>query len=137
MRCWNTVRFCREGLASLTCRGMLNGDLILPFTPIFDCRTDDFRSSPKEGDQAAGAGVASLAGPSRQYHRCVKGHPPSKSLCLFVSIEVCVGSSGMSMPDFDNQTLAALRGRMVRYLMRSREVRLTAGAMLTWHQLSN
>lgn len=29
---------------------------------------------------------------------------------------------GMSMPDFDNQTLAALRGRMVRYLMRSREV---------------
>lgn len=27
------------------------------------------------------------------------------------------------MPDFDNQTLAALRGRMVRYLMRSREVR--------------
>lgn len=32
------------------------------------------------------------------------------------------GVSGMSMPDFDNQTLAALRGRMVRYLMRSREV---------------
>lgn len=28
------------------------------------------------------------------------------------------------MPDFDNQTLAALRGRMVRYLMRSREARL-------------
>lgn len=31
--------------------------------------------------------------------------------------------SGMSSPDFDNQTLAVLRGRMVRYLMRSREVR--------------
>uniref|UniRef100_A0A3Q2C850 Microspherule protein 1 n=1 Tax=Cyprinodon variegatus TaxID=28743 RepID=A0A3Q2C850_CYPVA len=31
---------------------------------------------------------------------------------------------GMSMPDFDNQTLAALRGRMVRYLMRSREITL-------------
>lgn len=30
---------------------------------------------------------------------------------------------GMSSPDFDNQTLAVLRGRMVRYLMRSREVR--------------
>ncbi len=30
--------------------------------------------------------------------------------------------SGMNSPDFDNQTLAALRGRMVRYLMRSREV---------------
>lgn len=28
----------------------------------------------------------------------------------------------MSSPDFDNQTLAVLRGRMVRYLMRSREV---------------
>lgn len=32
-------------------------------------------------------------------------------------------SPGMSSPDFDNQTLAVLRGRMVRYLMRSREVR--------------
>ncbi|NWU58616.1 MCRS1 protein, partial [Dromas ardeola] len=29
---------------------------------------------------------------------------------------------GMSSPDFDSQTLAVLRGRMVRYLMRSREV---------------
>ncbi|XP_061583475.1 microspherule protein 1 [Cololabis saira] len=32
--------------------------------------------------------------------------------------------TGMSMPDFDSQTLAALRGRMVRYLMRSREITL-------------
>ncbi|XP_034022717.1 microspherule protein 1 isoform X2 [Thalassophryne amazonica] len=32
--------------------------------------------------------------------------------------------TGISMPDFDNQTLAALRGRMVRYLMRSREITL-------------
>ncbi|MGH0145128.1 UNVERIFIED_CONTAM: hypothetical protein FKN15_068020 [Acipenser sinensis] len=32
--------------------------------------------------------------------------------------------TGMSSPDFDNQTLAALRGRMVRYLMRSREITL-------------
>ncbi|KAM7020753.1 LOW QUALITY PROTEIN: microspherule protein 1, partial [Acridotheres tristis] len=31
--------------------------------------------------------------------------------------------TGMSSPDFDSQTLAVLRGRMVRYLMRSREVR--------------
>ncbi|KAG8129341.1 hypothetical protein E2320_016279, partial [Naja naja] len=30
----------------------------------------------------------------------------------------------MSSPDFDNQTLAVLRGRMVRYLMRSREITL-------------
>ncbi|XP_045143217.1 microspherule protein 1 isoform X3 [Echinops telfairi] len=29
--------------------------------------------------------------------------------------------TGMSSPDFDSQTLAVLRGRMVRYLMRSRE----------------
>ena len=29
---------------------------------------------------------------------------------------------GISPPDFDNQTLAVLRGRLVRYLMRSREV---------------
>uniref|UniRef100_A0A8C5APW5 FHA domain-containing protein n=1 Tax=Gadus morhua TaxID=8049 RepID=A0A8C5APW5_GADMO len=32
--------------------------------------------------------------------------------------------TGMNVPDFDNQTLAALRGRMVRYLMRSREITL-------------
>ena len=30
---------------------------------------------------------------------------------------------GISPPDFDGQTLAVLRGRLVRYLMRSREVR--------------
>lgn len=29
---------------------------------------------------------------------------------------------GTNSPDFDNQTLAILRGRLVRYLMRSREV---------------
>ncbi|KAM9320593.1 microspherule protein 1 isoform 3-T3 [Gastrophryne carolinensis] len=32
--------------------------------------------------------------------------------------------TGMSSPDFDTQTLAVLRGRMVRYLMRSREITL-------------
>lgn len=31
--------------------------------------------------------------------------------------------TGINPPDFDNQTLAILRGRLVRYLMRSREVR--------------
>lgn len=30
--------------------------------------------------------------------------------------------SGVNPPDFDNQTLAILRGRLVRYLMRSREI---------------
>ncbi|KAL0278144.1 UNVERIFIED_CONTAM: hypothetical protein PYX00_000051 [Menopon gallinae] len=30
--------------------------------------------------------------------------------------------TGISTPDFDNQTLAVLRGRLVRYLMRSREI---------------
>lgn len=30
--------------------------------------------------------------------------------------------TGNTQPDFDNQTLAILRGRLVRYLMRSREV---------------
>lgn len=32
--------------------------------------------------------------------------------------------TGISPPDFDNQTLAVLRGRLVRYLMRSREITL-------------
>lgn len=36
----------------------------------------------------------------------------------------------MSSPDFDNQTLAVLRGRMVRYLMRSREVRQADTALI-------
>ena len=30
--------------------------------------------------------------------------------------------TGISPPEFDNQTLAVLRGRLVRYLMRSREI---------------
>lgn len=33
--------------------------------------------------------------------------------------------TGISPPDFDAQTLAVLRGRLVRYLMRSREVRVS------------
>ncbi|XP_078460213.1 microspherule protein 1 isoform X3 [Lampetra planeri] len=32
--------------------------------------------------------------------------------------------TGLSPPEFDNQTLAVLRGRLVRYLMRSREITL-------------
>jgi len=32
--------------------------------------------------------------------------------------------TGISPPDFDNRTLAVLRGRLVRYLMRSREITL-------------
>ena len=30
--------------------------------------------------------------------------------------------TGQATPDFDSQTLAVLRGRLVRYLMRSREI---------------
>lgn len=116
---------------------MSDGDKFLPLIFVFDSRIDDFRSSPEEGDQAAGAGVASLAGPSGQHHRSVNVPSVSKSLCLFASIDVCVGLPGMSMPDFDNQTLAALRGRMVRYLMRSREVRSSTEATLSWHQAAN
>uniref|UniRef100_A0A8C2YYP0 Microspherule protein 1 n=1 Tax=Cyclopterus lumpus TaxID=8103 RepID=A0A8C2YYP0_CYCLU len=41
------------------------------------------------------------------------------------SWQVLVDSiTGMSMPDLTTKTLAALRGRMVRYLMRSREITL-------------
>lgn len=43
---------------------MLDGDIFPRFIFVFDFRIDDFRSPPEEGDQAAGAGVASLAGPS-------------------------------------------------------------------------
>ena len=37
---------------------------------------------------------------------------------------------GDNPPDFDNQTLAVLRGRLVRYLMRSREVRIKINSTL-------
>lgn len=40
--------------------------------------------------------------------------------------QVLVDSVTGSTPDFDNQTLAILRGRLVRYLMRSREVKAMA-----------
>lgn len=33
-------------------------------------------------------------------------------------------ATGKSQPDFDNHTLAILRGRLVRYLMRSKEVKI-------------
>ncbi|PKK17517.1 integrin alpha-7 [Columba livia] len=56
------------------------------------------------------------------------GEPPG-GLCPSVLPAVCLSGhpvsshpAGMSSPDFDSQTLAVLRGRMVRYLMRSREV---------------
>lgn len=102
----------------------------------FSFRADDFRPSPEKRNQTAGAGVASLAGSCGQYHRLLKLSFITckwKPLYLFMfwgmqNLFVCIcfyfvlGVSGMSMPDFDNQTLAALRGRMVRYLMRSREV---------------
>ncbi|KFU87759.1 Microspherule protein 1, partial [Chaetura pelagica] len=46
-----------------------------------------------------------------------------KSVCLSV-LPLTPLPPGMSSPDFDSQTLAVLRGRMVRYLMRSREITL-------------
>lgn len=69
---------------------MLDGDKFLLFIFKFGFRIDDFRSSPEEGDQAAGAGVASLAGPSGQHHRSGKLPSVSKSLCLFASVDMCV-----------------------------------------------
>lgn len=49
------------------------------FTFVLAFRADDFWSSPEKGDQTIGAGVASLAGPSWQYHRYVNFHSPSTS----------------------------------------------------------
>ena len=40
---------------------------------------------------------------------------------VLIVLFMCI-CPGISPPDFDNQTLAVLRGRLVRYLMRSREV---------------
>jgi microspherule protein 1 len=38
-----------------------------------------------------------------------------------------LNEAGTAPTEFDSQTLAVLRGRLVRYLMRSREVRILGG----------
>lgn len=41
--------------------------------------------------------------------------------------------TGVNPPEFDNQTLAILRGRLVRYLMRSREVMMFTFTFIIKH----
>lgn len=45
--------------------------------------------------------------------------------------------TGISPPDFDAQTLAVLRGRLVRYLMRSREVKKKKKICFQLHLLTH
>ena len=41
---------------------------------------------------------------------------------FFINLVFIINFSGISPPEFDNLTLAVIRGRLVRYLMRSKEV---------------
>ena len=43
-------------------------------------------------------------------------------MCVCVKLCFLIILIGINPPDFDSQTLAVLRGRLVRFLMRSREV---------------
>lgn len=76
-------------------------------------------SSPHPGRMIAWLGVSSLPSVDLALAPCLLPCSPKG----WLSPSQAAPSPGMSSPDFDNQTLAVLRGRMVRYLMRSREVR--------------
>lgn len=133
MRCWNTVRDCvRHHVVKIRLLSSFLNKLphlwcttVSPsqnwWSPIVTRRgrSDSWsRSSP--------AGRSLLTTSQARKHAGIRWVWPSRQekIC-FDGILFCAwGSPGMSMPDFDNQTLAALRGRMVRYLMRSREVNL-------------
>lgn len=79
MRCWSTVRnLIRKKLFSPISRLADSHQVLLNCPKSFSCllcyvmfcfRADDFRPTPKEGDQTVGAGVASLAGSRGQHHR--------------------------------------------------------------------
>lgn len=133
MRCWNTVRDCvRHHVVKIRLLSSYLNKLphlwcttVSPsqnwWSPIVTRRgrSDSWsRSSP--------AGRSLLTTSQARKHAGIRWVWPSRQeMICFDGILFCAwGSPGMSMPDFDNQTLAALRGRMVRYLMRSREVNL-------------
>lgn len=92
---------------------MPRGDHVLNFSDAEDLLTDEDLKEVK--DDAAEQELAIADRRNKKEIRHLEQELP-KWQVLVDSV------TGISPPDFDNQTLAVLRGRLVRYLMRSREI---------------
>ncbi|BFZ14029.1 hypothetical protein BsWGS_17070 [Bradybaena similaris] len=102
-------------LPDQTVQPMPRGDHILNLSDIEDFMNDD--SYVEETDEAIEHELALVDRRNKREIRHLEQELP-KWQVLVDSV------TGISMPDFDSQTLAVLRGRLVRYLMRSREISL-------------
>jgi len=103
-------------LPDQTVQPMPKGDHILNLSDIEDFMNDEeIASEPK--DEAVEQELALVDRRNKREIRHLEQEMP-KWQVLVDSV------TGISMPDFDNQTLGVLRGRLVRYLMRSREISL-------------
>ncbi|CAG5118302.1 unnamed protein product, partial [Candidula unifasciata] len=102
-------------LPDQTVQPMPLGDHILNLSDIEDFMNDDH--CVEETDEAIEHELALVDRRNKREIRHLEQELP-KWQVLVDSV------TGISMPDFDSQTLAVLRGRLVRYLMRSREISL-------------
>ncbi|XP_072034818.1 microspherule protein 1-like isoform X3 [Amphiura filiformis] len=92
---------------------MPRGDHVLNFSDAEDMMEDSQLQDPK--DEILEQELAQFDRRQKREIRHLENEIPKW--------QVMVDSvTGISPPDFDNQTLAVLRGRLVRYLMRSREI---------------
>ncbi|KAK2174688.1 hypothetical protein NP493_785g01002 [Ridgeia piscesae] len=102
-------------LPDQTVQPMPKGDHILNFSDAEDMMNDDELKEPRDSTTDHELTVADRR--QKREVRYLEQELPKW--------QVMVDSvTGINPPDFDNQTLAVLRGRLVRYLMRSREITL-------------
>ncbi|XP_060554269.1 microspherule protein 1-like isoform X2 [Ruditapes philippinarum] len=94
---------------------MPRGDHVLNFSDAEDLLTDEDLKEAKDDTVEQELAVADRRN-KREIRHLEQELPKWQVLVDSVT--------GISPPDFDNQTLAVLRGRLVRYLMRSREITL-------------
>jgi len=102
-------------LPDQTVQPMPRSDHILNFSDAEDMINDDDLRDPK--DEALEHELSVIDRRQKREIRHLEQELP-KWQVLVDSV------TGISPPDFDNQTLAVLRGRLVRYLMRSKEITL-------------
>ncbi|GAB1606840.1 microspherule protein 1-like [Argonauta hians] len=94
---------------------MPRGDHVLNFSDVEDMMHDDSLRDPRDEVLEHELDIA-----DRRNKREVR-HLEQELPKWQVLVDSVIG---VSPPDFDNQTLAVLRGRLVRYLMRSKEITL-------------
>lgn len=101
-------------LPDQTVQGLPRGEHVLSFSDAEDMINDAELAEPK--DETIDSELAMADRKNKKEIRMLENE--------LGRWQVLVDSvTGINPPDFDNQTLAILRGRLVRYLMRSREVR--------------